>query len=98
MDVETGRKAAGSAALAILAQVAHTAGVPLEKISRVLKLTVLVNSSPDFTDQHLVANGCSDLLIEVLGDAGKHARAAYGVAALPLGAAVEIDAVIEIAE
>lgn len=98
MDVAAGRNAAASAALAILAQVVHTAGVPLEKISRVLKLTVLVNSSPDFTDQHLVANGCSDLLIEILGDTGKHARAAFGVAALPLGAAVEIDAVIEIAE
>lgn len=95
MDVAAGQKAAELCAINILAQARTVA--PLENIKSILKLTVLVASTPDFHEQHLVANGASDLFIKVLGDAGKHARAAFGVAALPLGAAVEIDAVIEIA-
>ena len=59
-------------------------------------MTVLVASTPDFFEQHLVANGASNLLVGVLGDKGKHARAAFGVAALPMGAAVEIEAVVEV--
>ncbi|RDE09801.1 RidA family protein [Pelagibacterium lacus] len=94
-DVETGQKAAAMCAVNILAQVAQVAD--LSTIKSVHKLTVLVASAPDFFEQHIVANGASELFIKVLGDAGKHARAAFGVAALPLGAAVEIDAVIEIA-
>lgn len=93
-DVAAGQDAARLCALNILGQIA--AVTPLESVSRVLKLTVLVASAPDFFEQHLVANGASDLLIDVLGERGKHARAAFGVAALPLGAAVEIDAVVEI--
>ena len=62
-----------------------------------VKITVLVSSTPDYYEHHLVANGASDLLVGVLGDAGKHARAAVGMAALPLNASVEIDAVVEIA-
>ena len=61
-----------------------------------VKLTVLVCSHPDFTEQHLVANGASNLLVGILGDKGKHARAAFGVTSLPLGAAVEIDAIFEV--
>ena len=93
-DVETGQKAAQLCALNILGQVAQV--VDLEKIGAIHKLTVLVASTPDFHEQHLVANGASDLFIKLLEDKGKHARAAFGVASLPLGAAVEIDAIIEI--
>jgi len=97
LDVAAGQKAAGFSALAILSHLKFTAGADLDKL-RLIKLTVLVASDPGFSDQHLVANGASDLLVEVLGDNGKHARAAFGVAALPLGAAVEIEAVAEILE
>lgn len=96
MNVVQGGNAAELAALNVLSQIVHSAGVPLEDIKRILKITVLVASTPDFTEQHLVANGGSNLLVGVLGDKGKHARAAFGVAALPLGAAVEIEAIVEI--
>lgn len=96
MDVAAGQNAAEAAAVNILAQIRHGAGVPLEDIRAMLRLVVLVNSSPDFTEQHLVANGASDLIADVLGEAGRHARAAFGVAALPLGAAVEIEAMVDL--
>lgn len=95
MDTAAGQAAAKLSALSILAHLKHSAGADLASV-RLLKLTVLVASTPDFSEQHIVANGASDLLVEVLGDNGKHARAAFGVAALPLGAAVEIEAVAEI--
>jgi len=63
---------------------------------RIVKVMSLVNSTPDFTEQHLVTNGCSELLAEVLGDAGKHARSAFGVAQIPMGACVEIELIAEI--
>jgi enamine deaminase RidA (YjgF/YER057c/UK114 family) len=69
----------------------------LEKIKRIVKITVFVASSPDFTEQHLVANGASDFLAAALGERGKHARSAVGTASLPLNAAVEIEAIIEVA-
>jgi|SRR5690606_16181792 len=96
MNVVQGANAAELAAVSVLAQIVHNGGVKLDDIKRILKLTVLVASTPEFTEQHLVANGCSDLLVAVLGDKGKHARAAFGVAALPLGAAVEIEAIVEV--
>ena len=96
MNVVQGANAAELAAVNVLAQIVHMGGVPLQDIKRILKITVLVASTPDFTEQHLVANGCSNLLVGVLGENGKHARAAFGVASLPLGAAVEIDAVVEV--
>jgi enamine deaminase RidA (YjgF/YER057c/UK114 family) len=96
MNVVQGANAAELAALNVLAQIVHIGGVQLQDIKRILKITVLVASTPDFTEQHLVANGCSNLLVGVLGDNGKHARAAFGVASLPFGAAVEIDAVVEV--
>ena len=68
----------------------------LEKIARVVKITVFVASTPEFTEQHLVANGASDFLFAALGERGKHARAAVGMASLPLNAAVEVEAIIEI--
>lgn len=94
MDVAQGQKAAEICAINILAQV--DAITNLSNIKSIVKLTVLVASAPDFHEQHLVANGASDLFIKLFDDKGKHARAAFGVAALPLGAAVEIDAVIEL--
>jgi len=96
MNVVQGANAAELAAVNILSQIAHSAGVPLTEVKRILKITVLVASAPDFFEQHLVANGASNLLVAVLGDKGKHARAAFGVAALPLGAAVEIEAIVEV--
>jgi enamine deaminase RidA (YjgF/YER057c/UK114 family) len=96
MNVVQGGNAAELAALNVLSQVVHMGGVPLDEIKRILKVTVLVASTPEFTEQHLVANGCSNLLVGVLGDKGKHARAAFGVVALPLGAAVEVEAIIEV--
>lgn len=97
MNVVQGGNAAELAALNILAQIVYGGGVELTSVARVLKLTVLVASTPDFTEQHLVANGASNLIIGVLGEKGKHARAAFGVAALPLGAAVEVEAIVEVA-
>ena len=96
MNVVQGGNAAELAALNVLSQIVHAAGVPLEEIKRIVKVTVLVASTPDFTEQHLVANGCSNMLVAILGDKGKHARAAFGVASLPFGAAVEIEAIVEV--
>lgn len=96
MNVVQGGNAAELAAVNVLSQIVYSAGVPLQDIKKVLKLTVLVCSHPDFTEQHLVANGASNLIVGILGDNGKHARAAFGVTSLPLGAAVEIDAVVEV--
>ena len=96
MNVVQGGNAAELAAIKILSEIVYSGGVELTAIKRLIKLTVLVASSQDFTEQHLVANGASNLLVAVLGDKGKHARAAFGVVALPLGAAVEIEAIVEI--
>jgi enamine deaminase RidA (YjgF/YER057c/UK114 family) len=97
MNVVQGGNAAELCAVNVLAQIVHGAGVDLDKVVRIIKLTVFVASAPDFTEQHLVANGGSNLLIGVLGDKGKHARSAIGVAGLPRGAAVEIEAIVEVA-
>jgi enamine deaminase RidA (YjgF/YER057c/UK114 family) len=95
-QVEDGQKAARLCGLNILAQLQAALG-DLDRVRRCVKLNVFVNSTPTFTDQPKVANGVSDLMAEVFGDAGKHARSAVGVAQLPLGVAVEVDAVFEIA-
>lgn len=92
VDLEEGVNAARACGLMILAQL-QAAGL-LERVERIIKLGAFVSSTPDFTDQPKVANGASDLMFEVFGEAGRHARAAVGVPALPLGAAVEVDAVI----
>lgn len=91
-----GREAAKWCAVNILAQARAALG-DLTAIARVVKISVFVASTADFTEQHLVANGASDLLVEVLGEAGRHARSAVGMASLPLNAAVEIEAIIEVA-
>ena len=96
MDVEAGQEAARTCAIGILAQIHNFEGTSLDQVERIVKLTVMVNSAPDFTDQHHVANGASDLLAEILGDPGRHARSALGVASLPLGVAVEIDAIVDV--
>lgn len=96
VSLEDGQRAARLCAVNILAQ-ARTALGDLESIGRLLKLTVFVASAPTFTDQHKVANGASDFLVEILGERGRHARSAVGVPALPLDAAVEIEAMFEIA-
>lgn len=92
VELDAGMAAARACGLMILAQL-KAAGV-LDKVERVVKLGAFVNSTGTFTDQPKVANGASDLMVEVFGDKGRHARAAVGVPALPLGAAVEVDAII----
>lgn len=96
VSLEDGRRAARLCAINIIAQAKAALG-DLEKIRQVVRITCFVASSPNFTEQHLVANGASDFLVEALGERGRHARAAVGIAALPLGAAVEIDAIIAVA-
>jgi enamine deaminase RidA (YjgF/YER057c/UK114 family) len=91
------QRAAELCAINILAQAKSALSGDLSRISRVVKLNGFVASAPGFIEQHLVINGASNLIANVLGDAGKHARAAVGVAQLPLNAAVEIDAILEIA-
>jgi enamine deaminase RidA (YjgF/YER057c/UK114 family) len=97
VDVAAGQRAAELCAINILAQAKAALGGDLGRIKRVIKLNGFVASAPEFVEQHLVINGASNLIAGVLGDAGKHARAAVGMAALPLNAAVEIDAIMEIA-
>lgn len=96
MNVVQGGNAAELCAVNVLAQLVHTAAIQLEDIKRVIKLTVFVASAPNFFEQHLVANGGSNLIIGVLGERGRHARSAVGVAGLPRGAAVEIEAIVEV--
>lgn len=96
MDVETGYAAAQAAALGVLSHIAANTADSLAKVRRVLKLTVFVASTPEFSQHPQVANGASDLFVSVFGDAGKHVRAAVGVASLPRGAAVEVEAVVQI--
>jgi enamine deaminase RidA (YjgF/YER057c/UK114 family) len=96
VSVEDGRKAARICAINILAQAKAALDGDLERIRRFLRITGFVASTPHFSEQHLIANGASDFLVEALGERGRHARAAVGVAALPLDAAVEVDAIIAI--
>jgi enamine deaminase RidA (YjgF/YER057c/UK114 family) len=96
-NVEQGQQAARICGLNVLAQLKAALGGDLDRVSRCVKLNVFVNSLDDFTDQPKVANGVSDLMVEVFGDAGKHARAAIGVNVLPLNVAVEVDAIFEVA-
>jgi len=94
LELVEGQVAARLCAINILAQ-AKTALGSLDAIKRIVKITVFVASTPDFTNQHLVANGASDFLVDVLGDAGRHARSAVGMPCLPMDAPVEIEAIIE---
>lgn len=95
MDVDAGRAAAELCGLMLIAQLKAALG-DLSRVERIVKLGVFVTSTPDFTDQPLVANGASELMLLAFGEAGRHARSAVGVPALPRGAAVEVDAVVAI--
>ena len=95
ISLEAAQDAAKLCALMLVAQMKAALGT-LGRVERIVKLGVFVNSTGDFTDQPKVANGASDLMVALFGDAGKHARSAVGVPVLPLGAAVEIDAVVQV--
>ncbi|WP_343655311.1 RidA family protein [Cupriavidus sp.] len=95
IDTATGQQAARSIAIDLLATLHGHIG-DLNKVKRIVKVMSLVNSTPEFTEQHLVTNGCSEFLVEVFGEKGKHARSAFGVAQIPLGACVEIEMIVEI--
>jgi enamine deaminase RidA (YjgF/YER057c/UK114 family) len=95
LGLEQGIGAARACGLMILAQLKAALG-SLDRVERVVKLGVFVNSAPDFTDQPQVGNGASELMVAVFGEAGKHARSAVGVPVLPLGVAVEVDAIVAV--
>jgi len=96
VDLETAQAAARLCGINLLAQMKAACDGDLDRVVRVVKLGGFVQAGPDFIDIPKVVNGCSDLMVEVLGDAGRHARSAVGVYRLPLGFAVEVDAVVEI--
>ena len=96
MDVAAGAAAAKTCALGLVAQLKAACDGDLSRLVRVVKLGGFVNSTPDFTDQPKVINGASDFLVELFGEAGRHARAAVSAAALPLGVAVEIEGIFQI--
>lgn len=96
VSTEEGKAAARAVAIDLLGTLQAAVGGDLSRVKRIVKLMSLVNSTADFTEQHLVTNGCSELLAEVLGDAGKHARSAFGVAQIPMGACVEIELIAEV--
>jgi enamine deaminase RidA (YjgF/YER057c/UK114 family) len=96
MDVAAGAAAARRCGMSILAQARAACGGDLDRVVRIIKLTGFVNSTADFTDQPKVINGCSDFLVEVLGDVGRHSRSAVSAPSLPLGVAVEIEAILQV--
>ncbi len=96
MGTEEGQQAARAVAIDLMGTL-HAAVGDLNKIKRIVKVMSLVNSTADFTEQHVVTNGCSELLGQVFGTAGAHARSAFGVAQIPLGACVEIELIAELA-
>jgi len=96
MTTDQAKAAARSVAIDLLGTL-HAAVGDLNKVQRIVKVMSLVNSTPEYTEQHLVTNGCSELIGEVFGDKGAHARSAFGVAQLPMGACVEIELIAELA-
>lgn len=97
LTVEEGAAAAKTCALSLLAQAKAACGGDLSRLKRVVKLTAFVNSTPEFGDQPKVVNGASDVLVDILGDAGRHSRSAVSAGALPFNVAVEIEGIFEIA-
>jgi enamine deaminase RidA (YjgF/YER057c/UK114 family) len=98
MATEEGQAAARAIAIDLMGTLQAAVGGDLAKVKRIVKVMSLVNSTPTFTEQHLVTNGCSQLLMEVFGpESGAHARSAFGVAQIPLGACVEIELIAEVA-
>jgi len=98
LSLDQARKAAEEAGLSVLAQIAAATSGKVSAVRRIVRLGVFVASTPDFGQRAEVANGASDLMAAVFGDKGRYARAAVGVAALPRGAAVEVEAIVELAE
>ena len=96
MNTASGRKAARAVAIDLLGTL-HAAVGDLDKVERIVRITSLVNSTAEYTEHHLVTNGCSELLGEVFAERGAHARSAYGVVQLPLGACVEIELIAQVA-
>lgn len=96
MTTEQGKQAARAVAIDLMATLQAACGGDLSKVKRIVKLVSLVNSTAEFTEHHLVTNGASELLGEIFGEAGKHARSAFGVAQLPMGSCVEIEMVAEL--
>lgn len=96
MTTDQAKAAARAVAIDLLGTL-HAAVGDLNKVQRIVKVMSLVNSTPEYTEQHLVTNGCSELIGEVFGDKGAHARSAFGVAQLPMGACVEIELIAELA-
>ena len=97
MDTAEAKLAARAVGIDLIATLQAACGGDLNRVKRIVKLMSLVNSSPDYTEHHLVTNGASELIGEVFGENGKHARSAFGVAQLPMGACVEIEMIAEIA-
>ncbi|QXZ09687.1 RidA family protein [Comamonas sp. Y33R10-2] len=98
ITTEEGKLAARAVAIDLMGTLQHACGGDLSRVKRIVKVMSLVNSSPAYTEQHLVTNGCSELLVQVFGDAGKHARSAFGVAQIPMGCCVEIELIAELAD
>ena len=99
MNTESAKQAARTVAIDLLGTLhaaCQSVGKDLNSVKRIVKVMSLVNSTPDYTDQHLVTNGCSELIAQVFGERGAHARSAFGVAQLPMGACVEIEMIVEI--
>ncbi|MES2760226.1 MAG: RidA family protein [Pseudomonadota bacterium] len=96
-STEEGNQAARAIAIDLVGTLQEACGGDLTRVKRIVKLMSLVNSTADFTEHHLVTNGASELLGELFGDAGKHARSAFGVAQVPRGACVEIEMIVEVA-
>lgn len=96
LGIERGAQAARYCAIMLMAQMRDALGGNLDRVTRIVKLGAFIASIPSFTDQPKVANGASDLMVDVFGDAGRHARSAVGVPCLPLNAAVEVDAIVAI--
>ena len=97
MTTDEGKQAARAVAVDLMATLQAACGGDLNRVNRIVKVMSLVNSTSEFTEQHLVTNGASDLIGEVFGEKGKHARSAFGVAQIPLGACVEIELIAELA-
>jgi enamine deaminase RidA (YjgF/YER057c/UK114 family) len=96
LRTEDGKAAARAVTIDLLATLQDAVGGDLNRVVRIVKVLSLVNSTPDFTEHHLVTNGVSELIVDVFGESGKHARSAFGVAQLPLGACVEIELIAEV--
>ena len=97
MATDEGKHAARAIAIDLMATLQAACGGDLNRVKRIVKVMSLVNSTSEFTEQHLVTNGASELFGEIFGEAGKHARSAFGVAQIPMGACVEIELIAEVA-